>query len=129
MRLDAAGWRKVLAALPDITPGAGASPRVAFVASEDFASRSGSVWVWRPGRADPEPASEAYTGGAAGDWDILLVLGGSALEALCATGSCGIAALVRRGEVRPFLLRDAASLEAAGLADFVESLGLSFPRH
>ena len=127
MRLDAASWQKVLAALPDIAPGAGAT--VAFVASEDFASNSGSAWLWRPGSASRQPEVQAYSGGSAPDWGMLLVLGESALDTLRAEGDPGIAALVRRGEIRPFLLRDAATLEAAGLADFIESLGLAFPRH
>ena len=60
---------------------------------------------------------------------MLLVVSGSALDTLCAERDTCIAALVRRGEIRPFLLRDAATLEAAGLADLIESLGLGFPRH
>jgi hypothetical protein len=129
MRLDAAGWLKVLAALPDLVPGVGAGATVAFVSSEDFASKSGSAWLWRPGAASRQPESQPYAGGAAQDWDMLLVASGPALDTLCAEGEACIAALVRRGEIRPFLLRDAASLEALGLGDFVESLGLAFPRH
>lgn len=129
MRLDAASWPKLLAALPEIAPGVGASATLAFVASEDFASRSGSAWLWRPGTASRQPESQAYAGGSRQDWDMLLVLGESALAMLRAAGDFSIAALVRRGEIRPFLLRDAATLEAAGLADFIESLGLAFPRH
>lgn len=129
MRLDAASWQKVLAALPDIAPGVGAGTTVAFVRGEDFASNGGSAWLWRPGSASRQPESQAYTGGAAQDWGMLLVVSGSALDTLCAAGDSSIAALVRRGEIRPFLLRDAATLEAAGLADFIESLGLGFPRH
>ena len=127
MRLDAAGWPKLLAVLPDLVPGGRAT--VAFVASEDFASKSGAAWLWRPGGASRHPESQAYTGGVAPDWGMLLVVSGSALDALCANGHFCTAALVRRGEIRPFLLRDAASLEAAGLGDFIDSLGLAFPKH
>ncbi|MBK7764837.1 MAG: hypothetical protein IPI44_01285 [Sulfuritalea sp.] len=133
MRLDAASWQKVLAALPDIAPrvgsGVGAGATVAFVSSEEFVSKSGSVWLWRPGTASRRPESHAYTGSTAQDWGMLLVVSGLALDTLCAEGDTCIGALVRRGEIRPFLLRDAATLEAAGLADFIESLGLAFPRH
>ncbi len=129
MRRDAASWQKLLAALPDIAPGVGAGTTVAFVGSEDFAAKSGSAWLWRPGDASRQPERQAYSGGTAQDWGMLLVVSGTALDTLCAAGGSGMAALVRRGELRPFLLRDAATLEAAGLADFIESLGLAFPRH
>ncbi len=129
MRLDAAAWQQVLAALPKMASEVGAGTTVAFVGSEDFASKSGSAWLWRPGSASRQPERQAYTGGAAQDWGMLLVLAESALDTLCAAGDSSIATLVRRGEIRPFLLRDAATLEAAGLGDFIESLGLAFPRH
>ncbi len=129
MRLDAASWQTVLAALPDIAPGVGAGTTVAFVGSEDFASNSGSAWLWRPGGASRQPESHAYRGGFAQEWGMLLVVSGSALDTLCAKGDSCIAALVRRGEIRPFLLHAIEDLETAGLADFIESLGLVFPRH
>ncbi len=133
MRLDAASWRKLLAALPDtapgVGPGVGAGPTVAFVTSEDFASKSGSAWLWRPGSASRQPESQAYSGSFAQEWGMLLVLGESVLDTLCAAGGSSIAALVRRGEIRPFLLHAMEDLETAGLADFIESLGLAFPRH
>ena len=129
MRLDAASWQKVLATLPDIAPGVGAGTTVAFVATEDFGSKSGSAWLWRPGGAGRQPESQAYTGGAAQDWGMLLVVSASALDRLCAAGDSCIAALVQRGEIRPFVLHAMEDLETAGLADFIESLGLVFPRH
>ena len=129
MRLDAASWRKVLAALPDIAPGVGAGATVAFVTSEDFASKGGSAWLWRPGSPSPQPESQAYSGGSAQDWGMLLVVSASALDRLCAAGDSCIAALVQRGEIRPFVLHAMEDLETAGLADFIESLGLVFPRH
>ena len=60
---------------------------------------------------------------------MLLVLDESVLDTLCVAGDSSIAALVRRGEIRPFLLHAMEDLESAGLADFIESLGLAFPRH
>ena len=56
-------------------------------------------------------------------------MSGPALGTLCAEGYSCIAALVRRGEIRPFVLHAMEDLETAGLADFIESLGLVFPRH
>ena len=133
MRLDAANWRKMLAALSDRVRGGGpgvvTGTAVAFVSSEDYGSKSGSAWLWRPGSASRQPESQAYTGSTAQDWGMLLVVSESALDTLCAEGDSCIAALVRRGEIRPFLLHAIETLETAGLAEFIETLGLAFPRH
>jgi len=37
--------------------------------------------------------------------------------------------LVRQGKLDPYMLKTMGQLEAAGLADFVEDLGLTFPKH
>jgi hypothetical protein len=37
--------------------------------------------------------------------------------------------LVRRGKLQPYMLKTMNELEVAGLADFVEDLGLIFPKH
>ncbi|MDP2821230.1 MAG: hypothetical protein Q8O52_00925 [Sulfuritalea sp.] len=132
MRLDASSWQQVLAALPDIDPEVGAGSTVAavaFVGNEDFAAKSGSAWLWRPGSASRNIERQDYTGGSAPDWGMLLVVSESAVDTLCAEGDSCIAPLVRRGEIRPFLLQRTDILEAAGLSDFIESLGLVFPGH
>jgi hypothetical protein len=37
--------------------------------------------------------------------------------------------LIRQGRLHPYMLKTMDELEAAGLAEFVEDLGLVFPKH
>jgi hypothetical protein len=37
--------------------------------------------------------------------------------------------LVRQGRLHPYMLKTMDELEAAGLVEFVEDLGLVFPKH
>jgi len=124
-----ASWRRALAALP--RPGAEYRRRlaVAFVNPDDFAAKSGTAWLWWPDGGEPSVEPRDYAGGSSPDWGLLLVISEAALDHLGAEGESCIALLVRRGEIRPFLLQPMEILEAAGLGDLIETLGLAFPRH
>jgi hypothetical protein len=124
-----ASWRRALAALP--RPGAEYRRRlaVAFVGPDDFAAKCGTAWMWWPDGHEPSVEHRDYAGGSSPDWGLLLVISEAALDSLGTEGESCIALLVRRGEIRPFLLQPMEILEAAGLGDLIETLGLAFPRH
>jgi len=128
MRLDESTWRQVLAVLPAACGKVSDALAVAFVDADNFASKSGSAWLWWPdsgqqgGRCD-------FDGRFPPEWGMLLVMSESALDTLCIEGDACLAGLVRRVQIRPFLLQQMDILEAAGLDDFIESLELATPKH
>ncbi|MCX7168454.1 MAG: hypothetical protein NTV11_19585 [Rhodocyclales bacterium] len=128
MRLDESTWRQVLAVLPSTDGKVGNALAVAFVDADDFASKSGSAWLWWPDSGQPGGRCD-FDGGFPPKWGMLLVMSESALDSLCVEGDACLAGLVRRVQIRPFLLQQMEILEAAGLADFIESLELATPKH
>jgi hypothetical protein len=60
---------------------------------------------------------------------MLLVMSEAAVEAVCSEGGAAMAGLVRRLQIKPFLLQQRDALEAAGILDFIESLELATPKH
>jgi hypothetical protein len=128
MRLDEASWRHVLAQLPVTDVVAGGTLAVAFVNSDDFAAKRGPAWLWWPGSDRPAGVC-AFDGRFPADWGMLLVMSEPALDSLCSEGESSLPGLVRKVQIRPFVLQQMDLLEAAGLADFVESLELATPKH
>ncbi|MCK9382635.1 MAG: hypothetical protein M0P95_16415 [Sulfuritalea sp.] len=129
MRLDESTWRQVLAVMPAGDVEVSEVLAVAFVASDDYAAKSGSAWLWWPGRHGRPVEQCDYDGRFPVDWGMLLVMSEAALEAVCAEGESCMAGLVRRGKIMPFLLQQRDALEAAGILDFIESLELATPKH
>jgi hypothetical protein len=128
MRLDAASWPKVLALLPPTEAEVTESLAVAFVDAEDYATKSGSAWLWWPdGRRAAAKAD--FDGRFPPEWGMFLVMSEAAVEAVCAEGAAAMAGLVRRLQIKPFLLQQRDALEAAGILDFIESLELATPKH
>lgn len=122
-------WRQVLAVMPPAEVEVSQALAVAFVSSEDYAAKAGSVWLWWPdGRHGPALRCD-YDGRFAAEWGMLLVMSAPALEAVCAEGEACMAGLVRRGKIMPFLLQQRDALEAAGILDFIEALELATPKH
>ncbi|MDP1612783.1 MAG: hypothetical protein Q8M11_17150 [Sulfuritalea sp.] len=101
---------------------------VAFVDADDYAAKSGSAWLWWPDGSRP-PARCDFDGRFPPDWGMLLVMSEAALETVCAEGESCMAGLVRRLQIKPFLLQQRDMLEAAGILDFIESLELATPKH
>ena len=60
---------------------------------------------------------------------MLLVMSEVALETVCTKGESCMAGLVRRLQIKPFLLQQRDALEAAGILDFIDSLELATPKH
>ena len=92
---------------------------------DDFSARSGRLLVLQ----DSGVSERAYCGDAGAEVAVLLVLSAVAVRTLQAQGFVAVRTLVRRGELHPYMLKTLAQIEEAGLAEFVEDLGLSFPQH
>lgn len=128
MRLDDSTWPQVLSALPEPEVGVRKALAVAFVNADDFSASSGSVWLWWPGGNEPGGRCD-FDGGFAPHWGMLLVLSESALDTMSSCGESCLAGLVRRVQIKPFLLKQMDFLETAGLSDFIELLELATPKH
>lgn len=96
---------------------------------DDFASRRGKLLVWRGTKQAVLVSLREYNGEQDADVAMLLVADDDALQSLLAEGLAMIPLLVRRGKLQPYMLKTMNELEVAGLADFVEDLGLIFPKH
>ena len=122
---DHAAWQSMLEAadLPEATAWIGVLSRA------DFAARQGQLLVWQRDAAGVQIATRAYDGVAAGDVAMLLVVADEAVAQLLANGLAQVPALVRGGLLHPYMLMTLDGLEDAGLADFVEDMGLVFPKH
>lgn len=128
MRLDESTWQQVLAVLPAAEGEVTRTLAVAFVDSDDYAAKGGSAWLWWPDGSRPAMRCN-FDGRFPAEWGMLLVMGEAALETVCAEGEACMAGLVRRLQIKPFLLQERNALEAAGILDFIESLELATPKH
>jgi len=95
----------------------------------DFAARCGRLLVWRSNADGVEVALRDYRGAADGDVAMLLVLDETGERSLLENGLEGIGRLVRQGRLHAYMLMTLDRLDDVGLADFVEDLGLVFPKH
>ena len=128
MRLDESTWRRVLAVLPEGESDTDGALAVAFINSDDYASKCGSAWLWWPGNARPARHCD-FDGQFPAEWGMILVMSEAALETVCAKGESSMAGLVRRLQIKPFLLKQRDELEAAGILEFIDSLELATPKH
>lgn len=119
-------WQPLLDALD--CP-AGAHGAIGLLRGADYALGSGTLLVWQAVDGAWRAAARDYAGSIDPDLSLLLVADEPALQRLLREGAGCVAPLVSRGGLRPFILRTLDELEAAGLADFVEDLGLVFPKH
>lgn len=120
------GWRAIAACFD--SPGAEGAA-LGFVRQSDFDANSGEMVVWTARRHGFEIVQRRYEGTPTPELSLLMVLGPDALAGLREHGPAALSGLVRRGQIRPFVLQPPDALEAAGLEDFIERLGLAFPRH
>ena len=102
---------------------------IGVLGKDDFASRQGKLLVWRGTKQAVLVSLLEYNGEQDADVAMLLVADDDALQSLLAEGLAMIPLLVRRGKLQPYMLKTMNELEVAGLADFVEDLGLIFPKH
>jgi len=119
--LNCASWQAMLACndMPS------SSAAIGLLRRQDFAARRGALLLLRGNAANVRE----YNGAAGEDVAVLLVGDDDALAALRDTGWEPLPALIRQGRVHPYMLKTMDELEEAGLAEFVEDLGLIFPKH
>jgi hypothetical protein len=96
---------------------------------DDFAARRGTLLLWRHTADGCRADLREYSGVAGDDVAVLLVADSETLTALREGGWVLLPTLVRQGRLHPYMLKTMDALQEAGLADFVEALGLVFPRH
>lgn len=123
--LDREGWQAML----DREAAPGAAACIGLLRREDFAARQGTLLVWCGEAGGLRAALREYSGEAAADVAMLLVVDGEAVQTLRSSGLAPIRSLLRQGRLQAYMLKTMDELESAGLADFVEDLGLVFPKH
>ena len=63
------------------------------------------------------------------DVAVLLVADEESMLQLRARGFAALPPLIRQGRLHPYILKTLDQLEDAGMMDFIEDLGLVFPKH
>ena len=106
-----------------------ASAAIGLLRRDDFTARSGTLLLWRSDSEGCRAVLREYSGRAGEDVAVLLVADRDALMALREDGWAPLPGLIRQGRLHPYMLKTMDELEAAGLAEFVEDLGLVFPKH
>lgn len=123
--LDCASWQAML----DREGMPASSASVGLLRRNDFTARRGTLLLWRSDAEGCRAVLREYSGQAGGDVAVLLVADEEALAALREGGWAPLPALIRQGRLHPYMLKTMDELEEAGLAEFVEDLGLVFPKH
>jgi len=123
--LDCSGWQSMLdrEGLP------ASSAFIGLLRRDDFAARCGTLLVWCSDSEGRRAVLRKYNGQAGADVAVLLVADADALAALREGGWAPLPGLIRQGRLHPYMLKTLDELETAGLAEFVEDLGLVFPKH
>lgn len=122
---DLTAWQTMLEAddLPEATAWIGVLMRA------DFTARHGCLLLWRRDPAGVQVITRAYDGTGTDDVAMLLVVADEAVTQLLAGGLAQMPTLVRGATLHPYMLMTLDGLEEAGLTDFVEDMGLVFPKH
>ena len=127
--MDHERWSRLLARMPEVTEAAGPPLAVAFIGGDDHAAKHGWAWLWWPGSGTRPSGPVPFDGRYPADWGLLLVMNDTAIEKVGADGTAIMSRLVRRLDIKPFVLRPRDELDASGVLDFIESLELATPKH
>lgn len=126
---DACSWQGWLdrqrAQFADIAPGSG----IGLVRTADFSAGAGPMLIWRRAEQGMEAVNAAFGGFDPAQADVLLVMDAQAESALQEEGIEGARRLLAQGHLQIYLLSGGDTLDESGLGEFVDSLGLMFPRH
>lgn len=120
-----AGWQAMLDR--EGLPVSGAS--IGLLRREDFAARRGTLLLWRRDADGCHAELREYSGHYGDDIAVLLVADTDALVPLREGGWAVLPGMIRRGRLSPYILKTMGELETAGLAEFVDNLELTVPRH
>lgn len=123
--LDCAGWQSML----DREGMPASSAAIGLLRRDEFVARRGTLLLWRSESDGCHAVLREYSGAPGADVAVLLVADGDALATLREAGWAPLPSLIRQGRLHPYMLKTMDELEAAGLAGFVEDLGLVFPKH
>lgn len=127
--MNDADWQRILQHLPAVDEAPGRPLAVAFIDGDAYAARRGRAWLWWPGSSVYETGAVAFDGGFPPDWGLLLVMTPEAIEKVGAGGTAIMSHLVRRLEIKPFVLQQRDALDASGVLEFIETLELATPKH
>ncbi len=116
---DIAGWQAMFEGEADSPP----DGCIGIIRRADFTAHHGSLLVWRGGRT----VIVDYAGSS--DVAVLLVADEESMLQLRARGFAALPPLIRQGRLHPYILKTLDQLEDAGMMDFIEDLGLVFPKH
>lgn len=122
---DRAGWQAML----DLEQTTDASACIGVLRRNEFVARRGTLLLWSGEISGMQAAFREYHGDAGSDVAVLLVADEDAVQTLRARGLASIPILIRTGRLHPYMLKTLDELEAVGLADFVEDMGLTYPKH
>jgi hypothetical protein len=126
--VEAAEWQDLLLQAAAGWPAVPARLSIGFLGKADHGARRGRLLPWPPVHGSG-PTWRDYRGEAEDDLGLLLVIDEQEAASLYRNGLGCLPMLVRRGKALPYVLRSADELEAAGLMEFIEDLGLVFPKH
>ncbi|MFZ5510983.1 MAG: hypothetical protein ACOZCP_13115 [Pseudomonadota bacterium] len=127
--VEATVWQDLLQQAAAAWPPVPARLSIGFLGRADHGARRGRLLPWPPAEGGGPSRWRDYRGEAEDDLGLLLVLDEAEAVSLCREGLAFLPTMVRRGKALPYVLRSADELEAAGLMEFVEDLGLVFPKH
>ena len=127
--MDSERWPRLLARMPEVIEVAGPPLAVAFIGADDHAAKCGQAWLWWPGSHARPTGPVAFDGRYPADWGLLLVMNDMAIEKVGADGTAIMSHLVRRLDIKPFVLRQRDELDASGVLEFIDSLELATPKH
>ena len=98
---------------------------IGFLTRDDYAARRGRLLVWEPAGFSTRP----YTAALTDDLGLLFVADANDIDRLRREGLAELPLLLRQRRCDQYILKTMEALEAAGLGEFIENLGLNFPIH
>ena len=125
--LDCTLWQTMLEQLSGF--GIAAHAGIGLLRKETFTTRKGSLVILRNETSGMRALIAEYSGEPGLDVALLLVVDAAAAASLQTHGLASARALVRQGSLQPYILKTMDELEAAGMDNFIEDLGLTFPKH
>lgn len=102
---------------------------VGLLQRQDYCAGKGTLLVWELHTDGLHASYRPYSGKNPQDLGLLLVADAADLQRLRSEGLASLALMIRQRRFDPYILKTMDALEEAGLADFVEDLGLNFPIH
>lgn len=127
--MDSERWSRLLARMPEVMEVDGPPLAVAFIGADDHAAKRGRAWLWWPGSHARPAGPVNFDGRYPADWGLLLVMNDMAFEKVGADGTAIMSRLVRRLDIKPFVLRQRDELDASGVLEFIDTLELATPKH